>query len=172
MYNEIIHQFSSKEGVVMKRAFRTKSFGLFLGFVLVLLSVSVAFAAPPLKVHIEVDEFIGAQGEPFTATGPAVDQFVLCGSGTVSDVFSTSYGPTQGNFILLDIRKEFVCDGGSGMFYINMKVKLYPSGFTTANWKFDGGTVNYVNLKGNGKLIGDPTLATNDILDLYDGKVH
>jgi hypothetical protein len=171
MQNEIIHQFSSKEGVVKKRAIRTKFVVLLLGLILVLLSVSVAAAAPPLKLQIVVDEYINLQNKPFTASGPAVDSGAICASGTVSEV-SSPFGPSQGNYILLNIRKEFVCGDGSGTFYIKMKAKLDANGFTTANWKFDGGTLNYVNLKGNGKLVGDPTLAKNDILDVYDGRVH
>ena len=53
-----------------------------------------------------------------------------------------------------------------------MKVKLDANGYTTAHWKFDGGTIAYVNLKGNGELIDDPLLTTNDILNTYDGKIH
>lgn len=156
----------------MKRAFSTRSIALLLGLMLVLLSVSVAFAAPPLQLHMVVDEFVFADGEPFLASGPAVANGVICDTGIVTDIYSIPYGSSQGSYTLLNIRKQYDCDDESGTFYINMKVKLDANGYTTAHWKFDGGTNAYINLKGNGKLVGNPNLATNDILDIYDGKVH
>ena len=151
----------------MKRAFRTRSIALLLGLILVLLSATIAFAAPPLPVHIEVDEVIGGSGEPFTATGP------VCPTGFVDELGFSQYGPPQGTFSFLNVGKRFTCWDGSGTFDIQMKVKLNNvTGFTTAHWKFAGGTGVYANLKGNGTLVGDPTLAVNDILDIYDGKAH
>ena len=51
-------------------------------------TVSSVFAAPPLSIHIVVEEIIGGGGgaEPFAASGPAVDVSLVCQAGTVLDL--------------------------------------------------------------------------------------
>ena len=151
----------------MKRAFRTRSIALLLGLTMALLSVSVAFAAPPQPVHIEVEEYIGVSGETFDASG------AVCSKGTVDDLTVYLYGPTQGPYRFLYVLKRFYCDGGSGTFDIEMKVKLEnATGNTTAHWKLVAGTGPYANLKGNGSLVGTAIVQGTSIYDIYDGKVH
>ena len=119
MNNGTIHQSSSKESVVMKRAFRTGPNAPLLGLTIVLLSVSVAFAAPPQPVGIVVHEDIDSGPDPFNAYGPAVIAGEVCSSGLVDDVY-VIFGPSQGNYTIMNVRKQFDC-GGGGTFYINMR---------------------------------------------------
>ena len=157
----------------MKRAFRTRSIALLLGLTLALLSVSVAFAAPPQPVHIEVDEVIGGSGDPFTAFGAAVGAGKVCSYGVVNELGFTTFGPPPGTYTYMNVGKKFICGDGSGTFDIQMKVKLNNvTGYTTAKWKITDGTGDYVTLKGHGTLVGDPNQGVNDLLDIYDGKVH
>lgn len=129
-------------------------------------NVSLVFAAPPSPIHIEVlEEIGGGPPVPFTASGP------VCAIGTV-DELSTTWNNPNGPYQILWVTKHFVCDDSSGTFDISMVVKLnVNTGDTTANWKIIAGTGSYLNLKGNGKLVGTPKPG-NTILDVYDGKVH
>ena len=145
---------------------------------LLILSIAVipAMAMKPLAVHIEVDEVINPGTlDPFTATGPAVDSEFVCASGYVIDTDSHTVGPPAGTFLILHVTKQFTCGDGSGTFDVDMVVHLdLGTGDTTANWKVVGGTGNYANLKGNGKLVGIPYVpgGVGTILDIYDGKLH
>ena len=140
---------------------------------LLAINVTTALAAPPLAIHIEVLEWIGSSStEPFTATGPAVDDELVCGTGMVEDLAVSGNNP-GGPFQTLWVVKRFHCDDTSGTFDVKMVVKLDNATHdTTANWKIIGGTVNYVNLKGNGKLVGISNFPVTSILDIYNGKVH
>ena len=129
-------------------------------------NVSLAFAAPPSPIHIEVYELIGGEPPvPFTPTGP------VCATGFV-DELSTTWNNPNGQYQILWVTKQFECGDSSGTFDISMVVKLnVNTGYTTANWKIVGGTGSYVSLKGNGKLSGTPQPGSI-IFDVYDGKVH
>lgn len=135
-----------------------------------LVTVSTALAGRPMDVHIEVDETFG-NGDPFTAWGSAVDDGLVCSSGTV-DELGGKVGPSNGTFRNLRADKLFNCDGG-GTFKARLIVKLdIATGQTTASWRIFGGTGDYAGLKGNGSLVGIPVVHGVSILDIYDGRVH
>lgn len=138
------------------------------------LPVSTVTAAPPLDVHIEVVATIDITiSDPFVASGPAVDAGLLCPTGQQSELSVQTSGPPAGNFRILRIVKQFVCDDGSGTFDISMVVRLdLLTHETTANWRVTGGTGYYAGLHGNGKLVGRPIDPGISILDLYDGRLH
>lgn len=149
-------------------------FFVILACVLLLaINVTTVLAAPLLAIHIEVLEWIGSGSpEPFSATGPAVANGLVCATGMVEDLAVSGNNP-GGPFQTLWVVKRFNCDDTSGTFDVKMVVKLDNATHdTTANWKFIGGTGNYVNLKGNGKLVGISNYPVSSILDIYDGKVH
>jgi hypothetical protein len=173
MYNKIIHYLNNLEEFDMKKPSRTLSISLILVLTLSILSATVAFAAPPLAIHIEVDEFINQNGEVFNASGPAVKAGVVCPTGTVDDIYSNPFGPPVGNYTYLSIKKKFTCNDGSGdFFYIKMKVKLNnTTNVTTAKWHFTNGEGDYLPLHGHGTLVGTPVTPGISINDVYDGKV-
>ena len=70
----------------MAKKFRTTTLSVLIAFILLAVTVSTAFAAPPLGVHIEVDEFVGTSGETFFVSGSAVAAGTVCSTGTVDDV--------------------------------------------------------------------------------------
>jgi hypothetical protein len=148
-------------------------FVLCLLVLLLALGATTALAAPPKSIHIEVAEVIGTSGEPFTATGAAVDDGLICAVGTVDDISIEVTGPPSGDFRILKVLKRFYCDDSSGTFDVKMTVHLdLTTNATTANWKIVDGTGAYTALKGNGKLIGTPIVPGTSILDVYDGKIH
>ena len=151
---------------------KKKLYAVLLAVVLLAMNVSLVFAAQPLAIHIEVLETIAGGTEPFIASGAAVDDGLVCATGTVVETAATSK-ETNGPYTKLWITKRFDCSDGSGTFDVDMVVKLNKStGTTTANWKVVAGTGNYANLKGNGKLLGTPVVLGVTIFDVYDGKLH
>ncbi len=138
---------------------KKKLYALLLAFVLLAMNVSLVFAAQPLAIHIEVLEYLDfCFNEPFTASGPAVDDGIVCASGTVVDldIKTKTFRPL---YKRLWITKRFYCGDASGTFDVDMVVRLHEiTGFTTAHWKVVDGTGDYVKLHGNGKLVGTPVV--------------
>lgn len=130
---------------------------------------SVAVAAPPLTLHIVVEETIAGGSETFIASGTAVGTLV-CATGTVVEVGPITSNDPGGPFQMLWVTKRFDC--GDGTFDMDLVIKLDKiTGQTTAHWKIVGGTLAYQNLKGSGKLVGTPG-TPGEIIDVYDGMVH
>ena len=156
----------------MIRKYHVKSFALLLTMLLLSLSVSTVFAVPPLDLHLEAEEFIDTSGEPFTASGGAVDAGLICATGTVDDV-SVSGAGSSGSFVILQVLKRFHCGDGSGSFDIMLIVKLdLSTNQITARWNLIGGTGDYSGLHGVGSLVGTPIVPGESIHDVYDGFVH
>ena len=156
----------------MSRKIRTTTHSVLIAIMLLAVTVSAAFAAPPMDVHIEADEFIGTSGEVFVATGSAVDAGLVCATGTVDDVSVDVSGSPSGSFRILKVLKRFNCDDG-GTFDVKLNVRLdLTTNETTARWKIVGGTGDYAGLGGNGSLVGTPIVPGTSIHDVYDGSVH
>ena len=135
-------------------------------------NASLVFAAPPLSLHIVVEETISEfpVSETFSASGSAVPG-LICASGTVVEVGGTTPNNSGGPFQTFWVTKHFDCLNGN-TFDVEMFVRLdTTTGYTKANWKIVSGTGVYQNLKGNGKLVGTPSTTPGDIIDVYDGKV-
>ena len=142
---------------------------LFISLMMMVFLVPDVSAAPPLSLHIVVEETIAGGSETFIASGTAVDGLV-CETGTVVEVGTVTSNDPGGPFQMLWVTKRFDC--GDGTFDMDLVVKLDKNtGQTTAQWKIVGGTFAYQNLKGSGKLVGTPS-TPGEIVDVYDGKVH
>ena len=153
----------------MKKRSYVKIIALLTTAVIFVFSFSGAFAAAPLSLHMEVVDVIGGSGEPFSASGPAVDNGVICASGTVDDI-SIVTKASNPNFTLLDVHKRFYC--GDGTFDIFMLVRIDNATLETrARWQLGAGTGNYAGLRGGGRLEGTPVHPGVTILDVYDGRV-
>jgi len=150
---------------------KKRLFSLLAGVFLLAINISPVAAAPPEPIHIEVLEWPGSSSpEPFTASGPAVNNGFVCAAGTVEDLEITWNDPA-GPFQILWVLKRFTC--GDGTFDIKMVVKLnLVTHDTTARWQIVSGTGQYAGLKGQGSLVGTSNFPITSILDVYDGKVH
>lgn len=155
----------------MNRRFRVVFSVLVAGLVTVL-AVAPVMAAPPLDVHIEVQSTF-AGGDPFTATGSAVDAGLLCEVGTVHNLSAKRSGPPEGTFATLRMVKQFECQDGSGTFDVRLLVHLdlTPEGIHTGTWEVVGGTGDYAGLHGNGELIGIVVEPGWSTFDIYDGRM-
>jgi len=157
---------------VTKKARKT-TYSVLIAFVLLAVTVSTVFAAPPLDVHIQVDELIGGLGvdEPFTASGSAVDAGLICAVGMVQDVSVSTSGAPSAPFRIIQVLKRFTC--GDGTFDVRMVVHLdLATNYTTAHWRVVSGTGNYADLQGNGSLVGTPIVPGASIHDDYYGRMH
>jgi len=134
-----------------------------------------AGATPPSEVVIEVESSLVGDPGPFVASGPAVDDGVVCDAGLVVDASGkvTGFSPTGFNFQGI---KHFICEDGSGEFFVNLQARIDFRKGTTFNWNVLGGTGDYENLHGAGSGIGLPGVPCGDpgfcILDIYLGGLH
>lgn len=156
-----------------------RDFKSIFGVLILVAILSVVLPAPmvsaeaPLDVHIEVFATIAPSDDPFIASGPAVDEGLLCPTGTESELSVRVAGPPEGDFRILRVVKQFVCADGSGTFDVNLVVRLdLESSYTTARWNIIGGTGDYAGLHGSGELTGIPQNPGVTILDIYDGQLH
>ena len=145
---------------------------------ILLLALSVvpgAAASPPVGVEFEVTTTFPAPPDlfpsfgPFVATGPAVDDGIMCPTGETIDVFGKTSGSQSGRGTNWQVVKRFTCDDGSGDFLVKLQVRDDWKG-TNFNWVIVGGSGDYERLRGTGKGIGLPF--TGGILDLYSGGLH
>lgn len=121
-----------------------------------------ASATPPSDVEIIVPGFEG----PFTATGTAVDDGVVCGSGEVVTTYVRGAGFQSGLGFNLSVGKDFTCDDESGTFSAKLQVRITSDG-ATFRWVITGGTGDYEDLRGTGSgfVVGIDT-------DVYQGGLH
>ncbi len=157
----------------MRIKLRTTAISLLFALTLIAVSATAAGAAPPLGLHIEVDELIGTNGETFFASAAAVDAGVVCPTGTVDDLSIVVSGAPGGSISILHVLKRFYCADLSGTFDVRLVVRLdNVTHYTSASWRVVDGTSAYASLKGNGSLAGTPLDPGASIQDVYDGQVH
>lgn len=154
---------------------RRLPFALVVTGALLLAMAIPAGATPPSDVSFEVETSLLGDPSRFNASGPAVDEGLICGAGLVTDATGklTGLSPTGFNFQGI---KVFDCDDGSGQFYVNLQARIDFRKGTTFNWNVLGGTDDYVALHGAGEGIGLPGVPCGDpglcVLDLYGGGLH
>lgn len=127
------------------------------------LASSPAVATTPSDIEIVVPGFEG----PFVATGPAVDDGVVCGTGEVSTTFVKPAGFQSNRAINLTVGKEFTCEDGSGTFSAKLQVRIDFARGTSFQWVITGGTDEYEDLHGAGSgfVVFEDT-------DIYQGGMH
>lgn len=139
---------------------------------LMVVSLAPVGAIPPSDVTIEVEEtFPWNDSEDFVASGPAVDDGLICDAGTVveaSGKVTGSSSPTGFNWLGI---KHFTCDDGSGEFFVNMRARIDFRKGTTFHWAIIGGTGDYASLHGAGSGEG-LDCGPDCVLDVYDGRLH
>ena len=138
---------------------------------LLILSVASAGATTPVGVQIEVETSILGDPSPFTASGPAVDDGLICNTGIVVEDSSKATGFSPNGFNFQGV-KHFTCDDGSGEFFVNLQARIDFMRGTTFNWNVLSGTGAYKNLHGSGGGVGLDICGPGCVLDVYDGRVH
>ena len=141
--------------------------------ILILSVVPVSASSPPAEVMFEVQTTIPPEGGPnfgpFVATGPAVDEGVVCATGDTIDVYIRASGFQSGRGVNYQVVKLFICDDGSGEFFVKLQVRVDQKG-NNYNWNVVGGTGSYDELHGTGTGFGLPI--SEGVFDIFDGKLH
>ena len=130
-----------------------------------------ASATPPSGVNIEVESSLLGAPSPFVASGPAVDNGLICAEGTVVEASGMVTGSSQNGFNWHGI-KYFTCDDGSGEFLVNLQARIDFRKGTTFNWNVISGTGTYEDLHGAGGGVGLEICGPECVFDVYDGGVH
>ena len=127
-------------------------------------------ATPPSDVHIEVETSLSGDPSPFSASGPAVDEGLVCDTGMVVDAAGkvTGFSPTGFNYQGI---KRFTCGDGSGEFYVNLQARIDFRRGVNFNWNILRGTGDYEDLHGAGGGVG-LACEPDCVLDVYDGGLH
>lgn len=133
-----------------------------------------AAATPPTDVVFAVEtSLVSPAPSPFQAFGQAVDDGIVCSSGTVSDATGKATGFTQNGFNFQGI-KHFTCDGGE--FFINLQARINFTTGVTFQWNVLRGTGDFADLHGAGRGVGIPGEPCGDqdecVFDIYFGGLH
>ena len=126
------------------------------GAIVVILAAVVPVAAgSPRQVTIVSHVTFNPDGPnygDFDASGAAVDDDVICPSGTFVDTgirFAGFQSPR--GVIQLQVAKTFACDDGSGTFDVKMQIQAdFGTGIESFRWTVMGGTGAYGSLRGSG----------------------
>jgi hypothetical protein len=125
--------------------------------------VGPAGAASPTDVRIVSHMHFNPDGPntgDFVATGSAVDDGLICPSGSVIDTRLIFAGSQSGRGAQIPVRKTFTCDDASGTIFVKIQVHLdFASSTETFSWVILGGTGVYATLHGSGQgsTVGDGT---------------
>lgn len=138
---------------------------------LMVVSLAPAGATPPSEVNFEVESSLLGDPGPFVASGPAVDGGLICAAGTVVDESSKATGLSPTGFNFQGI-KHFICDDGSGEFFVNLQARIDFRRGTTFHWSVLGGTGDYEVLHGAGSGVGLDLCGPDCVFDVYDGGLH
>ena len=147
-----------------------------LSLSLLLVAASVAISSPasattPTGVDIEVETSLLGAPSPFVASGPAVDDGLVCDSGTVVDASGKVTGGSPAGFNFQGV-KHFTCDDASGEFFVNVRARIDFRKGTTFNWNVLSGTGDYANLHGAGSGVGLDICGPDCVFDIYAGGLH
>lgn len=126
-------------------------------------------ASRPPSAEIEINSTVSLSEESgsFTIWGNPVSRNVICGRGEVYDLEYTDLNPDSELLTNLEVSKQFVCEDGSGSFYLSVDVEITDNR-TTGTWRTAGGEGDYETLSGSGTLKG--TYLTDDlVVDSYSG---
>lgn len=139
----------------MSRSIRAMSVVAALAAALAVTVASPVAAAPPSDVTIVSHMNFNQNGfnfGDFVASGPAVDQGLICASGTVDDTRLIFAGGQSNRGAQIPVRKTFTCDDGSGQIFVKIQVHLdFATSTETFSWVILGGNGHYTGLNGSGQ---------------------
>ncbi len=144
---------------------------LVLTAALIVATALPAGATPGSGVVIEVASSLMGAPSPFVASGPAVDDGLVCDTGTVVEDSGKVTGNSPNGFNWKGI-KHFTCDDGSGEFFVNLQARIDYRKGTTFNWNILRGTGDYEDLHGAGSGVGLDICGPDCVSDVYDGRLH
>ena len=109
----------------------------------------------------------------FEASGPAVEDGLICASGDVDDTGLIFAGGQSNRGAQIPVWKTFTCDNGDA-FYVRIQVHLdFATSTETFRWVIQGGTGDLSNLRGSGggTTVGDGSDPQTGNINTYTGFV-
>jgi len=158
----------------MKRTIRSISIAALIGASMLISAVPVA-ANGPTDVSIISHMSFNPDGfnfGTFDASGAAVDQGLICASGTVDDTRLIFAGGQSGRGAQIPVRKTFTCADGSGELFVKIQVHLdFATSTESFSWVILGGTGAYGSVSGSGQgsTVSDGSDPQTGNFNLYDG---
>ena len=158
----------------MNKAIRSISIAALVGAVMLVGAVPVA-AKGPTDVSIVSHMSFNPDGfnfGTFDASGAAVDQGLICASGTVDDTRLIFAGGQSGRGAQIPVRKTFTCADGSGQLFVKIQVHLdFATNTESFSWVVLSGTGDYagVNGAGSGTTVTDGSVPQTGNFNTYVG---
>ena len=160
----------------MTRSIRTIATVAALASALAVVVATPVAAGPPRDVTIVSHMHFNPPGEfntgDFTASGPAVDQGLICASGDVVDTRLIFAGGQSNRGAQIPVRKTFTCGDGSGQIFVKIQVHLdFATETESFSWVIQGGTGDLAGLRGSGSgtTVGDGSDPQTGNINTYTG---
>jgi hypothetical protein len=109
-------------------------------------------AATPQNVTLVSSTIFNPDGPnygTFVATGDAVDQGLICATGSFVDTFLAFAGYENGKSVQITVGKTYTCPDGT--FFVKMQIHANFDGTEVFTWIVLGGTGAYTDLRGSGQ---------------------
>jgi hypothetical protein len=109
----------------------------------------------------------------FTASGPAVDQGLICESGEVDDTRLLFIGWQSDRGAQIPVWKTFTCENGDA-FFVRIQVHLdFATSTETFSWVIQGGTGDLAGIRGSGSgtTVSDGSDPQTGNINTYTGFV-
>jgi hypothetical protein len=158
----------------MSRIMRSISVAALIGATMLVAAAPVAANGPTAVTIVSHMNFNpdGFNFGTFDASGPAVDEGLICASGTVDDTRLIFAGGQSNRGAQIPVRKTFTCDDGSGQIFVKIQVHLeFATSTESFTWVILGGTGAYggVNGSGQGTTVGDGSDPQTGNFNTYEG---
>jgi hypothetical protein len=117
----------------------------------VMIVIGPVAAVPAGHVHIVSQVTFDPTGNygTFEASGGAVDDGLVCATGSFVDTGLGFHGFQSGSRVQILVLKTFTCPG-AGTFFVKMQITASFDGTESFAWVIQGGTDAYANLRGGG----------------------
>jgi len=131
---------------------------------------AIASASYPVTIVVQTD--FGQFENPFSATGEAVNEGLICPSGTVHDGKYVAACRKDGAGCNFRIEKVFACDGVES-FTINLQAHVIFDPYNdVGTWTILHGWGDYARIHGHGTLEGIRWGGGVGVTDTYIGLIH
>ena len=132
---------------------------------------AIASASYPVTIVVQTD--FGQLNNPFSATGEAVDEGLICPSGTVHDGKYVAACRKDGSGCNFRIEKVFACDEVESFSYSNLQAHVIFVPYNdVGTWTILHGWGDYPRIHGHGTLEGMVWDGGVEVTDTYIGLIH
>jgi len=109
-------------------------------------------AATPQNITLVSSTIFNPDGPnygTFVASGDAVDEGLICATGSFVDTFLAFAGYENGKSVQITVGKTYTCPDGT--IFVKMQIHANFDGTEVFTWVVQGGTGAYADLRGSGQ---------------------